>query len=78
MEYGGCGVRADAVAVETDIPEGIVPDSRATLASSGPAHPVGRVAQPRERAEVIAFLAAPASSFVTGALVAAGGGYTAL
>ena len=81
VEYGDRGIRANAVAagvVETDILEGIAADSRATLASYGPAHPIGRVAQPREIAEVIAFLAAPASSFVTGALVMADGGYTAL
>ncbi len=81
VEYGGRGVRANAVAagvVETDILEGIVADSRATLASYASVHPLGRVAQPREIAEVIAFLAAPASSFVTGALVAADGGYTAV
>ena len=81
VEYGGRGVRANAVAagvVETDILEGIVENSRATLASYGPAHPLGRVAQPGEIAEVIAFLAAPASSFMTGALVMADGGYTAL
>ena len=81
VEYGARGIRANAVApgvVETDILEGIVEDSRATLASYGGAHPIGRVAQPSEIAEVIAFLAAPASSFMTGALVMADGGYTAL
>ncbi len=81
VEYGGRGVRANAVAagvVETDILEGIVDDSRATLASHGSAHPIGRIAQPVEIAEVIAFLASPASSFITGALVMADGGYTAL
>ena len=81
VEYGDRGIRANAVApgvVETDILEGIVEDSRATLASYGGAHPIGRVAQPIEIAEVIAFLAAPASSFMTGALVMADGGYTAL
>ena len=81
VEYGGRGIRANAVApgvVETDILEGIVDDSRATLASYGPAHPIGRVGQPEEIAEVIAFLASPASRFVTGALVLADGGYTAL
>ena len=81
VEHGRDGVRANAVAagvVETDILEGIVEDSRATLASYGDAHPIGRVAQPREIAEVIAFLVAPASSFVTGTLVMADGGYTAL
>lgn len=81
VEHGRDGIRANAIGVgvvETDILEGIVDDSRATLASYGDAHPIGRVAQPREIAEVIAFLAAPASSFITGALVMADGGYTAL
>lgn len=81
VEHGRDGIRANAVGVgvvETDILDGIVDDSRATLASYGDAHPIGRVAQPSEIAEVIAFLAAPASSFITGALVMADGGYTAL
>ena len=81
VEYGDRGVRANAVApgvVETDILQGIVDDSRATLAGYGSAHPIGRVAQAAEIAEVIAFLASPAASFITGALVMADGGYTAL
>jgi NAD(P)-dependent dehydrogenase (short-subunit alcohol dehydrogenase family) len=81
VEYGDRGVRANAVApgvIETDILEGIVEDSRATLASYGPAHPLGRVGQPEDIAEVIAFLASPASSFTTGTMVMADGGYTAL
>lgn len=53
-------------------------DSRATLAGYGHLHPLGRVAQPGEIAEVVAFLASPAASFMTGALVVADGGYTAL
>lgn len=81
VEYGDRGIRANAVApgvVETDILEGIVDNSRSTLAAYGDAHPIGRVAQPIDIAEVIAFLASPASSFMTGALVMADGGYTAL
>ena len=81
VEYGDRGIRANAVAsgvVETDILEGIVEDSRATLASYGGIHPIGRVAQPIDIAEVIVFLASPASAFMTGALVMADGGYTAL
>ncbi|WP_312407282.1 SDR family oxidoreductase [Rhizobium sp.] len=81
VEYGDRGIRANAVApgvVETDILEGIVENSKVTLASYGGAHPIGRVAQPIDIAEVIAFLASPASSFITGALVMADGGYTAL
>ncbi|WP_062013065.1 SDR family NAD(P)-dependent oxidoreductase [Aureimonas sp. AU4] len=81
-EYGAMGIRANAVApgvVETDILKGIgVADSRATLASYGGVHPIGRVAQADEIAEVIAFLASPAASFMTGALVMADGGYSAI
>lgn len=41
------------------------------------AHPIGRQALPEEIANVVAFLASDASSFMTGADVAADGGYTA-
>lgn len=81
VEFGGQGIRANALApgvVETDILEGIVEDSRATLAGYGHVHALGRVAQPAEIAESIAFLVSPAASFITGALVMADGGYTAL
>lgn len=81
VEYGDRGIRANAVApgvVETDILDGIVDNSREILASHGGSHPIGRVAQPIDIAEIIAFLASPASSFMTGALVMADGGYTAL
>ena len=81
VEFGGQGIRANALApgvVETDILEGIVADSRQTLASYGHVHALGRVAQPAEIAEAITFLASPAASFITGALVMADGGYTAL
>jgi NAD(P)-dependent dehydrogenase (short-subunit alcohol dehydrogenase family) len=81
-EYGSHGIRANAVApgvVETDILDSTgVADSRAILAGYGDAHPIGRIGQPCEIAELIAFLASPASAFMTGALVMADGGYTAL
>ena len=81
LEYGEQGVRANAIGVgviETDILAGIVEDSRATLASYGHMHALGRVGQPEEIAQTIAWLASPRSSFVTGALVMADGGYTAM
>ncbi len=39
--------------------------------------PVGRWGQPEEIARVIVFLAAPASAFITGAVIPVDGGYTA-
>lgn len=81
-EHGARGIRANLIApgvVETDFLQSTgVRDSRAALAAFGHVHPLGRVAQVEEIAEVIAFLASPAASFMTGALVMADGGYTAI
>jgi len=80
LEAAEYDIRVNAVApgvVETNILSGIVEDSRATLASYGHAHPLGRVAQPEEIAEAIIWLASPKASFVTGTVLMADGGYTA-
>jgi NAD(P)-dependent dehydrogenase (short-subunit alcohol dehydrogenase family) len=81
VEGGALGIRANLVAagvIETDFLDTIRPDSRAYLASFAAAQPLGRVAQPEEIAEVLCFLVSPRSSFVTGAVVAADGGFTAV
>ncbi len=54
-----------------------VPDREAESASIAAAHPLGRLARPEEIAEVIAFLASPRSSIITGAILMADGGFTA-
>ncbi|MFR9805559.1 SDR family NAD(P)-dependent oxidoreductase [Pseudonocardia sp. RS010] len=80
LEGGPHGIRANVVApgvVETDLLNDVRPDGRAYLRSFGPLHPLGRIAQPEEIAEVIGFLASARSSFITGAVVAADGGFTA-
>jgi NAD(P)-dependent dehydrogenase (short-subunit alcohol dehydrogenase family) len=80
IEYGRRGIRCNAVApgvIDTDIMEGVVENGREMLRSFGDAHPIGRIGQPEEVAESIAFLASPASSFITGALLVVDGGYTA-
>ncbi|GAA4206013.1 SDR family NAD(P)-dependent oxidoreductase [Actinocatenispora rupis] len=82
------GVRANAVSpgsVDTpmlrhsaELFAGDGPDAVADLLGRwGASHPLGRIAQPREIAEVIAFLAGPRASFLTGADVPVEGGLLA-
>jgi len=54
-----------------------VPDREARFAAIAAEHPLGRIATAHEIAEVIAFLASPRSSVITGAILAADGGFTA-
>ncbi|HUE26491.1 MAG TPA: SDR family oxidoreductase [Solirubrobacteraceae bacterium] len=75
-EYSGSGVRVNAIApgpVYTSTPSG--PEFIAAL---GETTPMQRASQPEEIAEVIAFLASPRASYMTGATVAADGGRRAI
>ena len=75
-EYSGSGVRVNAIApgpVYTPTPSG--PEFITALGATTPMH---RASQPEEIAEVIAFLASPRASYITGATVAADGGRRAV
>ena len=41
-------------------------------------HPIGRIAQPREIATAVAFLASDEASFITGAILPVDGGWSAV
>ena len=74
-EFSPAGVRVNAVAagpVYTPI------QPREAAEAVGADTIMGRVAQPDEIASVIAFLASPKASYITGAVVAADGGRTAI
>ncbi len=75
-EYSASGVRVNAIApgpVYTPSPSG--PEFITAL---GETTPMGRASQPEEIAEVVAFLASPRASYVTGTTVAADGGRAAI
>ncbi len=75
-EYSESGVRVNAIApgpVYTPSPSG--PEFITALGETTPMH---RASQPEEIAEVIAFLASPRASYITGTTVAADGGRRAI
>jgi NAD(P)-dependent dehydrogenase (short-subunit alcohol dehydrogenase family) len=74
-EYSPRGVRVNAVAAG---PIYTRPEARARFDELGSTTALHRAAEPEEIAEVVAFLASPRASYVTGAIVAADGGRTAI
>lgn len=80
-EVSGKGVRVNAIApgaTETPLFLNAVTGQEGLREMVEAGHPIGRVAQPEEIAEIAAWLLSDAASFVTGACIAIDGGYTAL
>jgi NAD(P)-dependent dehydrogenase (short-subunit alcohol dehydrogenase family) len=74
-EFSPAGVRVNAISPGPVLTDGAAPDRIEAL---GATTLLSRPAQASEIAEVIAFLAGPRSSYVTGAVFAADGGRTAI
>jgi tropinone reductase I len=79
VEWARDGIRANLVApwyTRTPLASPVL-DNPQVLAGIVSRTPLARVAEPHEIASVIAFLCLPASSYVTGQIIAADGGFTA-
>jgi len=74
-EFAPRGVRVNAVAPGPVLSS---PDKAERIEALGRTTPLGRPAQVNEIADVIAFLASPAASYLTGSVLAADGGRTSM
>ena len=74
-EFSPAGVRVNAIAAGPVLTSGAAPARTEAL---GATTLLARAAQPGEIASVIAFLASPKASYITGAVIAADGGRTAI
>ena len=78
VEWGPRNVRVNCVApglIKTDFARALWEDA-AALARRTAVTPLRRIGEPEEIGPIVAFLASPAASFITGAIIVADGGVT--
>lgn len=79
LEYGSMGIRVNAVGpafIHTPMIS-FIEHNAAAFGEVLASHPLGRIGQPQEVAELVAWLGSDRSSFVTGAYYPVDGGYLA-
>lgn len=79
VDYSGRGIRVNAVlpgAIETPMFLGALEGHPTLRGIVEEGHPMGRIGQPSEVAEAVAWLLSDAASFITGASIMVDGGYT--
>jgi 3-oxoacyl-[acyl-carrier protein] reductase len=78
-EFGGKGVNVNAVApgtIETPMLDSLVKKLGMTREQLCQVTPKGRIGQPEDIANAVAFLSSDESDFITGQLIVVDGGYT--
>lgn len=77
-EFGSAGVRVNSVAPGPTKTEGVEAEWGETNEELGRSLPLGRTARPEEIAQAVLFLVSPRASFITGSVLHADGGGSAV